>query len=1051
MEYLRLWSTMTIAKGVATSPDVALSCFTSRVKTSLVTLCLLMGCCLTAGALNPSTRIAQYGHKVWRIGENGLDSSPKAIAQTTDGYIWVGTTNGLFRFDGIRFTHWNPPVGERLPGQDVSSLLGARNGSLYVGTELGLARVTNGHVYQYPEKQRLPGPFLEDAHDDIWMGQGDWEAGGQPRLLCKIGDLHVSCISNSDGFGCTRGFSIASEKPGSIWVGSEDNICHWQAGGKPQTYPLPGTDQSKSFNYVLALAADQDGTIWAGRRDAGPSGGLLQFSNGRWKSYVTSEVDGSGISVVCLLFDHDHSLWIGSETKGLYKLSNGKLDHYDTTNGLSGNSMHSIFEDREGNLWVATNGGVGKFRDLPAISFATEQGLSSEDALSVAAATDGHVWIGLHQGIDVYEGQKFSHLKPPSLYTDLLYNDAQGRMWAGAGEELLSYRGGDFTKVIGPVEMKIHYAAAMTQDIQQHLWVLDIDQHSHEKALYRLEGTHVVAKFPTPGNQTLFLAPNLNGGLWAGGYEHGLFWFHDGQFETAKGYDGSVYGLSSEPDGALWISSVEHTLYRYQNGTARSITTKDGMPCDTGFSTVDDRAGSHWFYMNCGIVRVRNEELALWWRNSGHLLRLETFDLRDGVRNLRDGIRSGSGGSSTSVTLAPDGRLWSANGSIVQVVDPHNIPYNPVAPPVHIERIIVDRESLPVRTELRFPISPRNAEIDYAGLSYVVPEKVKFRYRLIGHDRNWIEAGMRRQAFYNDLRPGHYTFQVIACNNDGVWNSTGALLPFTVPPAWYQTALFRTLCGLFSLAAAYSIYLMRIRQYRAAMRVRFDERLEERTRLARDLHDTLLQTIQGMKMVADQATETIHEPMAKNFAQRISEWSERASREGRAALDSLRNSTTEGNDLAAALRASFEDCAIDRAMALNISLTGKSKEMHPIARDEVYRIGDEAIRNACLHSDGHRIVIDLVYDANLLLRVRDDGKGIDSTILKSGKAGHYGLTGMRERAAHIGAKLTVSSSQDGTEIVLRVAGNAIYKKASATLGTRFLQLTERMKKRRPQD
>ncbi|WP_353069156.1 histidine kinase [Tunturibacter empetritectus] len=231
------------------------------------------------------------------------------------------------------------------------------------------------------------------------------------------------------------------------------------------------------------------------------------------------------------------------------------------------------------------------------------------------------------------------------------------------------------------------------------------------------------------------------------------------------------------------------------------------------------------------------------------------------------------------------------------------------------------------------------------------------------------------------------------------------------------------------------------------MKARFDERLEERTRLARDLHDTLLQTIQGMKMVADQANDTIHEPTAKKFAQRISEWSERASREGRAALDSLRNSTTEGNDLAAALRASFENCAINRAISVNISVTGKCREMHPIARDEVYRIGDEAIRNACLHSNGHRIDIELAYDNNLLLRIRDDGRGIDSSILKSGKAGHYGLTGMRERSAHIGAKLEVSSSPEGAEVVLRIPGSAIYKKAPASLVMRLLKLIGRMTKR----
>jgi signal transduction histidine kinase len=232
---------------------------------------------------------------------------------------------------------------------------------------------------------------------------------------------------------------------------------------------------------------------------------------------------------------------------------------------------------------------------------------------------------------------------------------------------------------------------------------------------------------------------------------------------------------------------------------------------------------------------------------------------------------------------------------------------------------------------------------------------------------------------------------------------------------------------LIVLVLVYSLYLLRIRKYSAVMKIRFNERLEERMRLARDLHDTLLQTIQGIKMVADQAKENAYDPAAAHaFANRISEWSECASWEGRAALDSLRNSTTEGNDLAAAFRRSFQNYVSNGTTSVNLSVTGKSKDMHPIARDEVYRIGDEAIRNACLHSGGHRIDIELVYDENMLFRVRDNGKGIDPKTLQAGRAGHYGLTGMRERAARIGAKLAISSSSKGTELVLSVPGRAIY-------------------------
>jgi signal transduction histidine kinase len=249
---------------------------------------------------------------------------------------------------------------------------------------------------------------------------------------------------------------------------------------------------------------------------------------------------------------------------------------------------------------------------------------------------------------------------------------------------------------------------------------------------------------------------------------------------------------------------------------------------------------------------------------------------------------------------------------------------------------------------------------------------------------------------------------------------------------WYDAGWFRLLCGLLVLVIGYSLYLLRLHQYAASMRMRFDERLEERTRLARDLHDTLLQTIQGSKLFADSAKENVQEPGARLALQRLSDWLERAVMEGRAALDSLRISTTESNHLAAALRQDFEDCRVNSSMELILSVNGKSKEMHPIARDEVYRIAREAIVNACAHSGGKRLSIELVYNRNVLLRVQDDGRGIDPEILHVGKSGHYGLTGMRERAARIGAKITIFSSRRGTTVVLLVPGKAIFRTARTT-------------------
>ena len=314
-------------------------------------------------------------------------------------------------------------------------------------------------------------------------------------------------------------------------------------------------------------------------------------------------------------------------------------------------------------------------------------------------------------------------------------------------------------------------------------------------------------------------------------------------------------------------------------------------------------------------------------------------------------------------------------------------------------------------------------------MTYVAPQKVRFRYRLEGHESNWDDPAARRQAFYNDLQPGHYTFHVIACNSDGVWNNEGASLGFTIPPAWYQTMWFKILCGVLAGLLAYVFYLYRIGQYAAMLRVRFDERVEERTRLARDLHDTLLQTIQGSKLVADQAHSDASDAGQMHHALGlVSKWLDRAVHEGRAALHSLRSSTVDTNNLAAAFRDAAEHCRVGTRIQVSHSLLGQSRDMHPIVRDEIYRIGFEAIHNACVHSEGRIVTVELVYGQNVLLRVWDDGKGLDTETLQSGRPGHFGLKGMQERAQRIEAKLTLlTSPTGGTEVCLVVPGSVVFR------------------------
>jgi len=335
----------------------------------------------------------------------------------------------------------------------------------------------------------------------------------------------------------------------------------------------------------------------------------------------------------------------------------------------------------------------------------------------------------------------------------------------------------------------------------------------------------------------------------------------------------------------------------------------------------------------------------------------------------------------------------------------------------------------------------------------VVPEKVRFRYKLDGHDRAWEEAGTRRQAFYSDLGPGDYQFHVIAANNDGIWNEAGASLRVSVAAAWYQTRSFKVLCVLLGGFLVWCIYHVRVRQLAATMGARFDERMAERTRLAQELHDTLLQTIQGTKMVADDALDesTDFERMRATM-RRVSQWLGQATQEGRAALSSLRVSVTSRNDLAETFRRAADDCLIHRAMEVNLSVIGEPREMHPIARDEVYRIGYEAIRNACSHSGGTRLTIQLTFAQDLSLRVNDNGTGMDIRIAEIGKDGHFGLRGMHERAVRIGGKISISSSaESGTDISLVVPGKIIFRGMHERPKSLLAKIKDAVLRRAPSD
>jgi signal transduction histidine kinase/ligand-binding sensor domain-containing protein len=976
-------------------------------------------------AVDPTRHISQYAHTAWRIQDGVFNGAAFAVTQTTDGYIWIGTRAGLVRFDGVRFVVWTPPDGKHLPSSDVMSLLGARDGSLWIGMEGGLSHWDNRDLTNYLIRPESINFIIEDRSGAVWFtrSRGSETDGG----LCQVIGTRIRCYGKADGLpGADIGGPVVEDTQGNLWTGgSTTNVVRWQPGSS-STFAVRELKSKEGIGGVEALAANPDGSVWVGMDLSGRGKGLQQLVQGVWKPFVSPELDSSTLEVSALFLDRENTLWIGTANKGIYRIHGRKVDHFYSGDGLSSDNVIKFYGDREGNLWVATSKGIDCFRDLRVATFSTREGLATPEVDSVLAAQDGTVWIGGSGALDAIHQDGVSSVQagkglPGSQVTSLL-EDHAGRLWVGVDKTMSIYKNGTFRRIDRRNGTPIGAVVGMTEDVDNNIWVETIGP---PRTLIRIHDLKAQEEFPVPQMPAARkVASDPEGGIWLGLMNGDLAQYRHGKteiFHFKHGEDSRVNQLIVNPDSSV-LGATPLGVVAWKEGKQQTLTVQNGLPCNSVYTLIEDSYRALWLYTECGLVEIAATEMQRWWAQPDITLQLKRFDAFDGVQPGRAPF----GGAARS----PDGRLWFANGFVLQMIDPGRLSVNAVPPPVHIEGVIADRKDYSSGKGLRLPPLTRDLEIDYTALSFVAPQRVRFRYKLEGRDRAWQEPGTRRQAFYTDLRPGKYRFRVIACNNDGVWNEAGATLDFSIAAAWYQTNWFRGLCLIFTGFIVCAMFRLRVLKISRAVTARFDERLAERTRVARELHDTFLQTIQGSKLVADDALDPSTDPVRMRRAmEQLSVWLGRATQEGRAALNSLRTATTQTNDLADTLRSVTEDGLIPSSMAVTFSVVGDAKEMHPIVRHEIYRIGFEAIRNACTHSGASRMEVELRYADHLVLRVSDNGTGIDPAIADKGRIGHFGLQGMRERAARIGAKLTLrSSTSTGTEIKLVVPGDIIFRK-----------------------
>ena len=950
------------------------------------------------------------------------------MAQTPDGYLWLGGEFGLFRFDGVRFTPWQPPAGQKLPDKPYS-LLVTRDGTLWIGTFAGLVSWNGDKLTQYPEVGELfVTSLLEDREGTVWAGTMT-PPGNSGGRLCAIRSGRAECYGQDGAFGIFV-WSLGEDNSGALWAGAEFGVWRWKPG-PPRLYATPGMRMGDISNA-------EDGRLLVGMSGAG----LRQIVGDKLEAYpIRSAVNPKAllpdrdIDSNKLLRDHDGGLWIGTHERGLIHVHQGRTDVFTKTDGLSGDISCSIFEDRERNVWVATTQGLDRFRELPVTTISTRQGLSSDHTNSVIAARDGSIWAAAHDGLTrLKDGQSTIFRKASGLLDDVvqsLFEDYRGRLWVSTAGGLAYLNEGRFVAVKGVPSGEVY---SMTGDKAGNLWL------SANRGLSHLLDGRLVEHFPWSAlgrQQQAKVILSDQGGLWLSFWKDGgVLYFKDGQvqasYTAANGLGkGHVPGLQIDQDGAVWAATEEGGLSRIKDGRVTTLTTKNGLPCDTIHWTIEDDDRSLWLYTACGLVRIARRELDGWVADQARSVETTLWDADDGVR-LHPNSPSSFG---PTIGMSPDGKLWSLiAGEGIGVVDPHHIAFNRLPPPVYIEQVTADGTSHDAVQGLRLPAGSRDVLFNFTALTFAEPDKVRFRVKLEGQDEGWRELVNQRQVHYTNLSPKHYRFRVIASNNDGVWNEQGAVLDFSIAPAFYQRNWFRALCVVLVLVLLWSAYQLRVRQLAHQFNMTLEARVSERTRIARDLHDTLLQSFQGLLLRFQLVSQlfTVQPLEAKQTLDSAIDQASNAIGEARDAVQGLRSVAFDTSDLVEAITALAEELTSDTSTpespAIDVEVEGARRDLNANVRDEAYRIAGEALRNAFSHANAKRITVEIRFDQrHFQLRVSDDGKGIDEQAMRSQPTKHFGLHGMRERAELFGGKLEVWSKRgSGTQLDLSIPGAIAY-------------------------
>jgi signal transduction histidine kinase/ligand-binding sensor domain-containing protein len=954
-------------------------------------------------------------HMSWTRRE-GAPSDIAALAQTRDGYLWIGSSFGLFRFDGLQFQSYPfTPADPRLPSSNVSALAADRDGGLWIGYRMGgMSYLRSGKKVDYDGRNGL---VSESTAQLLCRDDGSVWALADGRLMhfTAKGWENYSAAHGvaSDGL-----YTLFFDRDGNLWTADKGHVFELKKGAdKFGLIPI----SAKVVNQFVQLP---NGEIWIS--DA-------------WRS-VRPLMDGGAAKTVripgvpLLLGDRDGSVWLANDFGGLTRIqhpedaSAQKVEYYSQTNGLTDGQTRAILQDRQGLIWVGTARGLDRFRPTPLVPF---HGVPLDYYPALVADRNDGIWLHdmdkplmrLRDGQLTFVGQGHG--------SSTLFQDSDGSIWLMDQITRDFYR---YAETSGP-RLRI---PAPPEGRQVETWCMGKDPQGAFLAcfeghgLWRYNGKweHVTAP-GLPKESPLSMMRSGDGGVWLG-YPHNQIAINDGQTYSIFGeqqglainsvsafFDGGDRVFAGGSDGLAWFDGSRfHSMQLAAPGLLRGIS-----------GIVKDRFGDLWLNAGSGVIRLPEAEWKKAVQNSNYPMDFQLLNEQDGLVGAPAQSKP-----TPSAVIDKRGTIWFATSSHLVSIDPALARRSESKPTVVLESVVEHgvahraAEGQPLILGAR---GLKTLEFDYIGVDLSSPDRVTYEYMLEGQDKDWQDAGSRRQAFYTNLPAGGYRFRVRAATGTGPWTELASPIELTVKAPWYHSAWFYLLCAMAALAVVWLIYKLRVQQITARMRQRLEARAQERLRIARDLHDTLLQGVQGLILRFHFATERLPaEEPARAMLRDALERADLVISEGREKVKELRAEAVSAGELDKRLSRAVEAMKADSGTQLSFIVKGQPRMLQPSMQDELFSIGREALTNALRHAQATEIVLELAYEAkHLRLMCRDNGRGMDAEVENAGfKTGHWGIPGMRERARSMGCKLELASSnRSGTRIEVCVDAQKVYR------------------------